>query len=73
MDTTQIMIIVVIASSIWVLADSVSIGVKRGQIKGMLGMGPFGWFIGCLILWLIVFPLYLAKRSELKRINRKEG
>jgi hypothetical protein len=30
-------------------------------------MGPVTWFIACLFLWIIAFPLYLAKRGEFKR------
>jgi hypothetical protein len=25
---------------------------------------PMGWFLGCLILWIVFFPLYLAGRSR---------
>jgi hypothetical protein len=61
--------LLVIASSIWVVVDAKSIGVKRGQIKGLGNMGPWGWFVACLLLWILAFPLYLAKRSEFRRIN----
>jgi hypothetical protein len=61
--------LLVIGSSIWVVVDAKSIGVKRGQIKGIGNMGPWGWFVACLLLWILAFPLYLSKRSEFKRIN----
>ncbi|WP_206199408.1 OB-fold protein [Parasulfuritortus cantonensis] len=61
--------IIVIATSIWVLIDAKTIGVKKGQIQGMGNLGPWGWFFACLLLWIIGFPFYLAKRSEFKRIN----
>ncbi len=67
----DLFLLVVIATSIWVLADAKSIGVKKGQIKGMCNMGPWGWFFGCLLMWIIVFPAYLAKRGEYKEINKK--
>ena len=59
----------VIGSSIWVVADAKSIGVRKGQIKGLFDMGPWGWFLICLLLWIIGFPIYLVKRSEYRRIN----
>lgn len=62
-------LIVVMGSSIWVLFDATTIGVKKGQIHGLGNLGPWGWFFACLLVWIISFPLYLAKRSELKRIN----
>ncbi|NIA10463.1 MAG: hypothetical protein GWP10_12225 [Nitrospiraceae bacterium] len=60
---------VVTGTSIWVLLDAKSIGVKKGQIKGIANMGPWGWFFACLGLWIIGFPLYLVKRAEYKKIN----
>jgi hypothetical protein len=29
--------------------------------------GPAGWFFGCLLLWIICFPLYLIARPRLMR------
>ena len=63
--------IVVIATSLWVLIDAKTIGVKKGQIDGMGTMGPWSWFVACLLLWIIGFPFYLAKRGEFKRINAR--
>jgi hypothetical protein len=63
--------IVVIASSIWVLVDARSIGVQKGQIRGIANMGPVGWFFFCMLLWIIGFPMYLAKRPEYRRVNGK--
>jgi hypothetical protein len=63
--------LIVIITSIWVLIDAKKIGVKKGQIKGLADIGPWGWFFVCLLLWIIGFPLYLLKRGELKRINGK--
>ena len=64
--------IIVIVTSIWVVADAKTIGVRKGQMKGFTDMGPWGWFIACLLLWIIGFPIYLAKRNEYKRINEKK-
>ena len=61
--------LVIIGTSIWVLVDAKSIGVKKGQIKGIANLGPWGWFFVCLLLWIVGFPFYLAKRSEYKKIN----
>jgi len=63
--------LIILGTSIWVLFDAKSIGVKKGQVKGLGNMGPWGWFFACLLIWIIAFPLYLAKRPEFKRINQK--
>jgi len=60
-----------LGSCIWVVVDARSIGVQKGQIKGFLDMGPWGWFFVCLFVWLIGFTAYLVQRNEYKRINEK--
>jgi hypothetical protein len=60
-----------IGTSIWVLFDAKSIGVQKGQMKGIGNMGPWGWFFCSLLLWIVAFPVYLAKRGDYKRINNK--
>ena len=59
----------VIVTSIWVYIDAKAIGVQKGQISGIANMGPVGWLFACLGIWIIAFPIYLAKRSEFKKIN----
>lgn len=68
-----IVLTIIVGSSIWVLIDARSIGVKKGQISGLGNMGPAGWFFACLLLWIVGFPMYLAKRPELKRVNQRSG
>jgi hypothetical protein len=65
--------LLVIGSSIWVFFDATTIGVKKGQVSGVADMSPGGWLLGCLLLWIIAFPLYLSKRSEFKRINSRDN
>jgi hypothetical protein len=65
--------LIVVGTSVWVLFDAKSIGVKKGQIGGLGAyMGPWDWFFLCLVLWIIGFPIYLAKRGEFKRINSSQ-
>ena len=63
--------IVVIGTSIWVYTDAQAIGVKKGQIAGLMDMNPLSWFLACLLLWIVSFPFYLAYRKEFMRINGK--
>lgn len=64
-------IVVIIGTAIWVYFDSKTIGVKKGQVKGLANLSPLGWFFSMIGIWIIAFPLYLAKRGEFKKINRK--
>ena len=66
-----LVLLVVLGTSIWVAVDASTIGVKKGQLKGVADMGVAGWFFTCLFLWILGFPFYLAKREELKRINQE--
>ena len=59
----------IIISSIWVFVDAKKIGVKKGQVKGIADMGPGTWLIGCLLFWIIAFPMYLIKRPEFVKAN----
>ncbi len=71
---SALIFLMVLATSVWVLSDARSTGVKRGQVKASFlrpDMGPWDWFAACLLLWLIAFPLYLSMRSEHRRTNAK--
>jgi hypothetical protein len=67
-------LLIVIGTSTWVYFDAKSIGVKKSGEKAPVktgsvqaDMGPVGWAICCLLLWIIAFPLYLFKRPGLKK------
>jgi hypothetical protein len=61
-----VILLVVIGTSIWVAVDASHIGARKGLTRGLGNMGPAGWFVCCLLIWIIGFPVYLAKRSEIK-------
>ncbi len=65
--------ILVLGSSGWVYGDAKNIGVKKGQVKGLANMSPTGWFVACLLLWVVAFPFYLIKRPVLKRANESRS
>ncbi|WP_143193997.1 hypothetical protein [Micromonospora sp. CB01531] len=59
-----LVLLVVLATDVWVYADakerlrcgnpvSVSLGPSRLE-------SPEAWFVGCLLIWLVFFPLYLT-------------
>ena len=67
----EAILLLIVITSIWVVSDAKSIGVKKGQVKGILDMGPWGWFFVCLFLWIVGFPAYLAMRSKYKAANQQ--
>lgn len=58
--------LIVIGTSIWVWVDASNIGARKGLVKGVADMGPFAWFLCSLFLWIIAFPIYLAKRGAIR-------
>jgi hypothetical protein len=68
-----LVLLIVVLSSIWVYFDARSLGAKKGVLKGFFDMGPGGWFWVCLLLWIIGFPAYLAKRGAYKRARAERS
>ena len=68
----QILIVVlVIGTTIWVARDAESLmgGIPKAKRKAMGWWGPAEWAIGCLLLWILVFPAYLLKRSKYRHVR----
>ena len=62
----ELLVVIWLATSAWVLFDAYAIGARRGLLPGLVDMGPAGWGLACLLLWVIAFPLYLASRARIK-------
>jgi hypothetical protein len=52
----------IVGSVIWVGFDAS----KRdwSDVRGSGGTGTGTWVVGCILLWIIVFPMYLVKRGN---------
>ena len=53
-----LVLLVVVGTTIWVGLDS------SRRDWGDRGSGTAGWVVGCLLLWIVVFPVYLSKRNK---------
>src|SRR5450432_99745 len=62
-----LMWLVVVGTSFWVYFDARRIGARKGLTPGMGNMNPGGWLLACLVLWIVGFPMYLAKRGAIRR------
>jgi DNA-directed RNA polymerase subunit RPC12/RpoP len=63
----MISIITIIATSILVAieANTVGAGSKTDlNAKGKKREGPVTWFFGCILLWIVAFPAWMARRSK---------
>src|SRR4051812_37910073 len=52
-----LVVLVVVGTIIWVAVDAP----KREWPNGS---STASWVIGCVLLWIVVFPIYLYKRSK---------
>jgi len=61
-----VIVALLVASSIWVYLDATKhkIGKVSGA-KGMFNMSAGAWAVVTLLLWIVGFPAYLIKRSNL--------
>lgn len=66
-----LIVLVVVGTSIWVLIDSAHLGARRDLRGGAAGTSPAAWFLGCLLVWIIVFPMYLVNRDKIATAARK--
>jgi hypothetical protein len=66
----MLMVLIVLGTSIWVYFDAKKLGATatgKWYSKKFEQWGPADWMIGCLLLWIICFPIYLIKRPGLKK------
>ena len=57
-----LILLVVVGTTIWVGLDASKRDWK--SVGGTGGNSTATWVVGCILLWIFVFPLYLAKRGK---------
>jgi membrane protease YdiL (CAAX protease family) len=58
-----LILLVIVASTIWVGFDASGRDFTTGK-RWVMAKGPVGWALGCLVLWIVFFPAYLAQRGR---------
>jgi len=67
-----LLILIIVGTSIWMGLDAQAIGYNQPTYDKYTGKRtdkadpPFAWFLGGLLLWIVVFPWYLSKRPGYK-------
>jgi hypothetical protein len=56
----EFVLLIVIGTSIWVGVDASG----RDWSDSKVSKSPVGWVLGCLLLWIVFFPIYLVQRSN---------
>jgi hypothetical protein len=57
----------ILATDAWVYSDASARNERGSPVVVSIGRfeidTPAAWFVGCLILWIVFFPLYLTARG----------
>lgn len=60
------LLLVVLALDVWVYREAQAMRASGQSVIASVGpvtiSTPEQWFLGCLLLWIFVFPLYLVAR-----------
>jgi hypothetical protein len=64
---------IVFATTGWVMMDSREKRISSGSGEYSNNNGAFGWLVGCLLLWVLVFPYYIMKRGKVLRERAASG
>lgn len=64
-----LVVLVVLASDAWVYRDQKMQSAAGHPVVFSLGKfrldSPTSWFVGCLVMWIVFFPLYvIGRRAE---------
>lgn len=61
-------LVVVVGTDLWVYFDAQRIAGAGTPVFFRLGTftidTPLGWFLGCVVLWVVFFPTYIVSRSH---------
>lgn len=60
-----LIVLVVLGSTAWLYFDARRLTEETGELVGRMGAGE--WALASIILWIIVFPMYLWRRAQLRR------
>jgi rhomboid protease GluP len=76
-DSVQISILValflLLVSSLWVLFDARRHRIPTHGYAYTTNTGAGAWFLGCLFLWYVDFPVYLVRRGKLLSQRRRRS
>jgi hypothetical protein len=69
LGSAELWVLVWIATSVWVFADSLTLRTKwpKGfRPSGLAGEHPGTWMAAVFLIWIIAFPLYLIVRPSIR-------
>ena len=63
-----LVVVVLLAIDLWVYADAKRCAGAGAPVRLRVGTfvveTPLAWFVACLVLWVVFFPVYVVSRTE---------
>ncbi len=63
-----LVLLAVLGSDLWVFLDAKRCAAEGApvtlHVAGLVIDTPIAWVLGCIILWIFFFPIYLISRSR---------
>jgi cytochrome c oxidase assembly factor CtaG len=63
-----LVLLAVLATDVWVYGDAKANTERGTPVVFSLGTfeidTPLAWLLGCLLLWIVFFPLYMTRRGD---------
>ena len=63
-----VLALAIVASDIWVFLDAKRCSQAGSPVFLRIGIlsleTPLAWLVGCVVLWIFFFPMYLVSRSR---------
>jgi hypothetical protein len=65
-----LLLLALLSTDVWVYADAKAQSEQGTPIVFSAGSfkvdTPASWFVACLILWILFFPLYITSRNQVR-------
>jgi hypothetical protein len=66
--TPVLVVLVLAATDVWVYLDAGRCAEAGSSVYLRIGRveiaTPLAWFVGCVVLWIFFFPMYVVSRSR---------
>jgi hypothetical protein len=63
-----VVLLAALATDLWVYADANAHWERGAPVVFSAGFfqvdTPLAWFLGCLVLWIVFFPIYISIRNN---------
>ena len=69
----NIVLLIVVGTTIWVGYDANSNKVAINNKPYSTNNGAIAWVLSCILLWIVTFPYYIYKKSQIMQQKRNKA